>query len=273
MQRHALSALFTLCILFGVLPAVLPVTHAAEAGPQPLRVILVGDSTLAPRNGYGDALCSRFGTSVTCLNRAKNGRSSGSYRAEGSWQDIAALLAGNAAYAATYVFVEFGHNDQPGKPGRSTDLRSEFPVYLKRYVEEIRASGATPVLVTPMSRRSFKGGLLIDDLAPWATATRAVATEQQVALIDLHRVSTAAIQAMGSAEADTLAVEPPPPPQAASVPGDLASIENTSPARSAFDRTHVGAKGARLFARMVEGLVRAELPALAARFKPENEAE
>jgi lysophospholipase L1-like esterase len=263
----------TLVALCGALLPSPPVAAQAGGGGPPLRLILVGDSTLAPRNGYGDALCARLTAAVHCINVAKNGRSSGSYRAEGSWAAVTALLSDRTAAATTYVLVEFGHNDQPGKPGRSTDLQREFPVNLAGYVQDIRAAGATPLLATPLSRRSFKNGVLQDDLGPWAAATRAVATEQQVMLIDLYASSTAAVQAMGSAEADTLAVEPPPAPSsaassAAAPPGDRASIENTSPARSAFDRTHVGPKGAALFARMVEGLLRDSVPALGPYFKP-----
>ncbi len=268
---------------FAALPAILlaalPLAVQADVDGPPVRLILVGDSTLAPRNGYGDALCARFTAAVQCINLAKNGRSSGSYRAEGSWAAVTALLADRQAAVFTYVLVEFGHNDQPGKPGRSTDLQGEFPVNLAGYVSDIRAAGALPLLATPLSRRSFKGGLLIDDLAPWAASTRAVAAERQVPLIELHQASTAAVQAMGSVEADTLAVEPPPassPPSAmtasaAAASGDRASTETTSPARSAFDHTHVGAKGAALFARMVEGLLRERLPALRPYLKSESE--
>ncbi len=258
------------CLLLLAVLAAAASGIADAAGPDGIRVILVGDSTLAPRNGYGDALCARFTPQVACLNLAKNGRSSGSYRAEGSWNPVAALLAGNAAFSATYVLVEFGHNDQPGKPGRSTDLQTEFPANLARYVDEIRTSGATPVLVTPLSRRSFKGAVLVDDLAPWAAAARTVAGAHGAVLVDLHAASTAAVQAMGEAEADTLAVEPPPA-RAASADVDRATTETTGAARSAFDHTHVGAKGAQLFARMVEGLLRRSVPALAPCFKPDTE--
>jgi hypothetical protein len=45
--------------------------HAADmpapAPAKPIRVILVGDSTMAPHNGYGDALCARFTMEVTCV--------------------------------------------------------------------------------------------------------------------------------------------------------------------------------------------------------------
>ena len=249
-------------------------THAAQ---PPIRVILVGDSTLAPNNGYGDALCQRFSAEVTCINLAKNGRSSGSYRAEGSWQKVQALLADKGSFAASYVLVEFGHNDQPGKPGRSTDLKTEFPVNIGRYVDDIRAAGGTPVLATPLTRRSFVGPRLVNDLQPWADATARVAAEQRVPLIDLLTASAAAVQAMGSAQADTLAVEPPPPatgasasaPASAPASSDLAQIERVTTAKSAFDHTHVGPKGARLFAGIVAGLMQDAVPSLRAYFKNE----
>jgi lysophospholipase L1-like esterase len=236
---------------------------------KPPRLLLVGDSTLAPRNGYGDALCARFQPGLQCLNLAKNGRSSGSYRAEGSWQQVMALLQSNADFSATYVMIEFGHNDQPGKPGRSTDLRTEFPANLARFVDEVRASGATPVLATPLTRRSFKDGLLVDDLALWAQATRTVAQDKQVPLVDLLAASRKAVQAMGQAEADTLAVEPPVSAAAASAPQSLNAVEAVTTKRSAFDRTHVGPKGAALFANIVAPLLREAVPALAPQLKPE----
>ena len=249
-----------------VMSGLLVALSACASTPQaPIRVILVGDSTLAPNNGYGDALCQRFTAQVTCINLAKNGRSSGSYRAEGSWQKVQQLLADKGAFKATYVLIEFGHNDQPGKPGRSTDLKTEFPVNLARYVDEVQAFGGKPVLVTPLTRRSFKGDLLVNDLQPWADADREVATARHVPLIDLFATSAAAVQAMGSAEADTLAVEPPPAvPQATA---DLNQVERVTTAKSAFDHTHVGPKGANFFAAMVAKLLHQAIPALTPYFK------
>lgn len=243
-------------------------TACAQAD-KPVRLLLVGDSTLAPHNGYGDALCARFQPGLQCLNLAKNGRSSGSYRAEGSWQQVMALLQSNAEFSATYVMIEFGHNDQPGKPGRSTDLQTEFPVNLARYVDEVRTTGAMPVLATPLTRRSFKDGLLVDDLALWAQATRTVAQDKHVPLVDLLAASRKAVQAMGQADADTLAVEPPPSAAAASAPPDPNAVEAVTTKKSAFDRTHVGPKGAALFADIVAPLLREAVPALAPQMRPD----
>jgi lysophospholipase L1-like esterase len=241
-------------------------TSIARAAEDPVRIILVGDSTMAPDTGYGDALCRRFQADVTCLNLAKGGRSSGSYRAEGSWDKVRALLQDSRRYRATYVLIQFGHNDQPGKPGRSTDLATQFPQNMTAYAAEVKALGATPVLVTPLSRRSFKDGALENDLQPWAEATRRVAAGEHVPLLELNADSVAAVQAMGMAEADTLAMAPPPPP------GSPPPEKRPGESYRGFDRTHLGAKGAALFSRMVAGELARAVPALSAEFRPGADA-
>ncbi|MBI3729993.1 MAG: rhamnogalacturonan acetylesterase [Burkholderiales bacterium] len=234
-------------------------SQAPALATKPTRIILVGDSTMAPKSGYGDALCQRFKPDVTCLNLAKGGRSSGSYRAEGSWEVVQKLMANNAQFSQTLVLIQFGHNDQPGKPGRSTDLATEFPVNMAGYVDDLQTAGAQAVLVTPLTRRSFKGTQLQDDLRPWAEASIKVAANKHVPMIDLNAISYNSVQAMGQAEADTLAMAPPPAVQAVSTPStpgtaattDLAKTERAGAAKSAFDRTHLGSKGATHFSAMV----------------------
>jgi lysophospholipase L1-like esterase len=238
--------------------------QAAEPARAPIRVILVGDSTMATKSGYGDALCARFAPDVSCINLARGGRSTSSFRAEGRWDEVQRLLKDGGAFRATYVLVQFGHNDQPGKPGRSTDFVTEFPANMARYAAETRALGGVPVLVTPLTRRTFKGQYLHNDLAPWAEATRKAAEREHAALLDLNADSYAAVQAMGQLEADTLAMAPPPAVVAA--PADPNKIEPAGAAKSAFDRTHVGAKGSALFATMVEREMVRALPETAAYF-------
>jgi lysophospholipase L1-like esterase len=242
---------------------------SAHAADKPVRFILVGDSTMASTSGYGDAFCARVNRANTCINLAKGGRSSGSFRAEGRWDEVEGLLRGAAAYSATYVLIQFGHNDQPGKPGRSTDLKTEFPVNMARYAQEVKALGGVPVLVTPLTRRTFKDGVLENNLAPWADVIRATAAAQKSPLLDLNAESYAAVQAMGQDEADTLAMVPRPPGYDA--PPVAGKVEVAGAAKTAFDRTHLGAKGAAYFSRMVMEEIKRAMPEAAGYFKPENE--
>jgi lysophospholipase L1-like esterase len=252
--------------------------HAGEA--KPVRFILVGDSTMAKRSGYGDAFCARVTTADTCLNLARAGRSSSSFRREGRWDEVEGLLRGSAAYRATYVLIQFGHNDQPGKPGNSTDLVTEFPANMARYAREVKALGGVPVLVTPLTRRTFVDGRLDNNLRPWADAVLKVARQERVPVLDLNADSHAAVQAMGQDEADTLAVEPRPahwvgpavlPGAPGFGPATPENVQRPSTPRTAFDRTHLGHKGAAYFARMVEAELEKALPELGAEFSPENE--
>ena len=166
---------------------------------------------MAVRSGWGPGFSRDIVSQVTFTNMAKGGRSSGSYRAEGSWAKVMEELKRNAEFKATYVLIQFGHNDQPGKPGRSTDLATEFPVNIRQYVQDVLTNGAKPVLLTPLTRRWFTDGNVKNDLAPWADATKKVAAEMGVPVLDLNADSVAAIQKMGPVEANTLAMAPPPP--------------------------------------------------------------
>ena len=250
----------------------------AEPGPaatsiQAEKIILVGDSTTAVLSGWGSTFCDRHVLSrLTCVNLAREGRSTSSYRVEGSWEIALGEMA-TPGYARTYVLIQFGHNDQPGKPGRSTDLATEFPANLTRYVEEARARGAIPVLVTPLARRQFIDGVQQNTLEPWAKAARQVAEATGAPLIDLNRLSVAAVQAMGPAAAASLAQNPPSPEGATALlsgttvelppavrPQAAEGVFGQPPL--AFDYTHLGPEGAAFIATLMTQELGRVLPEL-----------
>jgi lysophospholipase L1-like esterase len=265
--------------------------QAADAAPakfKAIKIVLVGDSTTAVLGGWGQSFCGWHVTSfAACINLARGGRSSGNYRAEGSWA-LAMDEINSGGFTDTYVLIQFGHNDQPGKPGRSTDLATEFPANMKRYVEDVRAAGAKPILVTPLTRRQFIDGKLQDDLGPWADAVRKVAAETKTPLVDLHARSQAAVQAMGPVEAMKFAQRPPSaevvdaatrtgttiaantgvagaraaPATPASAQQNNAAVEPMGQARLAFDYTHLGLVGADYFSAIVTDELSKAVPAL-----------
>lgn len=275
--------------------AVAGAAHAAvdpsisdRPAPTPIRaskIVLVGDSTTAVQGGWGPRFCADHVTSfAACLNLARGGRSTYNYRAEGSWALVEAEMR-TPGYAATWVLIQFGHNDQPGKPGRSTDLQQEFPDNLRRYVQQVRAAGATPVLLTPLTRRQFVDGVLVDDLAPWADSVRAVARELQVPLVDLHARSRVLVQALGPVPAMRLAQAPASQAQVASALGGTtvgaspglagapaavqnAALEPMGQAKRAFDYTHLGDEGAQVFASLVATELAREVPEMRALLLP-----
>ena len=91
-----------------------------------------------------------LGPGAECINTAANGRSSKSFIDEGRWRDALALRG-------DYYLIQFGHNDEPGKgPDRETDPGTTYTANMSRYVDEARAIGATPVLVTSLTRRAVQ---------------------------------------------------------------------------------------------------------------------
>ena len=112
-----------------------------------------------------------------------------------------------------------------------------------------------------LTRRTFRNGVLKDDLRPWAGATIRVGAETGTPVLDLNAESAAAVEKMGPAEANTLATAPVPAEIAGAAAGP-----NSPPApkggKNPFDYTHIGPKGAALFGKMVARELIAAVPAL-----------
>src|ERR1700761_832641 len=112
-----------------------------------IRVWLIGDSTMSdkeikayPETGWGMPFAHFFDSTVVVDNRAKNGRSTKSFIAEGRWD--AAL---KEMQAGDYVFIQFGHNDEV--PSKATYTpEDQFSANLVRFIREARSKGANPVL-------------------------------------------------------------------------------------------------------------------------------
>jgi lysophospholipase L1-like esterase len=138
---------------------------------------------------------------------------------------------------------------------------------MRQYVREVQQAGAHAVLITPLTRRTFKDGKLTDTLGPWASATRKVATEERVPVLDLNADSTAAVQKMGPTEANTMAMTAPPPAVVeAALQGN--SITVPSNPSTTFDYTHLGERGSAFFGRMVADEVSKLIPQLRPFIKP-----
>lgn len=167
-------------------------------GPQ---LFLIGDSTMAdkpladnPERGWGQLLPVFFGAGVAIKNHAMNGRSTKSFIDEGRWDAALKQLR-----AGDWVFIQFGHNDEKKEdPARYAAPQGDYRKNLTRFVEETRGKGAHPVLLTPVMRRRFdKEGKFFDTHGEYPDAVRALATELNVPLIDLHKSTQTLIEKHG----------------------------------------------------------------------------
>ncbi len=205
-----------------------------------MKIVLVGDSTVATGGGWGPGFCAVMTPNVTCVDLALNGRSTKSFIDEGAW-------AKALAEKGDYYFIQFGHNDQKKNiASLYTDSETTFQDYLRRYIKDVRAIGAVPVLVTSLSRRTFKDGKVVEDLKDYAAATKKVGAEEFVTVVDLNAMSTAMLNRMGQEEADKLDK---------TNGGDIAGDARTAVGKTAIDRTHLNPAGQKIFGRMVADAV------------------
>jgi pectinesterase len=219
--------------------------RAADEKAATVKIALAGDSTVTDQSGWGRGFAARLGPGAECVNFARSGRSSRSYMSEGHWRKLLEARPDS-------ILIQFGHNDQPGKgPERETDPSTTYREFLARYVEEARAIGARPILVTSLARRHFTPEGKIDStLTPYAEAVKAVAAEKHVPVIDLHARSIELLDRLGpeaSAEFD-------PRPRA----------DADAEAKAAGpDKTHLSPRGSEVFGAMVADELRKVEPALA----------
>jgi lysophospholipase L1-like esterase len=200
----------------------------------PVKIVLVGDSTVATGGGWGPGICAVMTPNVTCVDLALNGRSSKSFIDEGAWKKA-------LAEHGDYYLIQFGHNDQKADPARHTDAEGSFKDYLQRYISDVQAMGAVPGLVTSLSRRTFKDGKVVEDLNDYAAATKEVGAKDGITVIDLNAISTAMLNQMGQDEADEFDALLHPD----------ATAENPSAGKTTLDRTHLNPYGQKVFGRIV----------------------
>ncbi|MBK1878373.1 rhamnogalacturonan acetylesterase [Pelagicoccus mobilis] len=167
--------------------------HSSFSSERKATVIaLIGDSTVTDESGWGSAFANHFDKSVTVTNFAVGGRSSKSWFDEGRLPEALEIRP-------DFVFIQFGHNDQPGKgPDRETDPNSTYRENIIHYIDEFRQIGSHPIIVSSVTRRNFNdSGQIQSTLGPWAEAARSAAKQANATFLDLHSLSIAYHNAIG----------------------------------------------------------------------------
>jgi len=184
----------------GITLMILTLLLAAFVPPErTIKVWLIGDSTMAdkeikayPETGWGMPFAHFFDSTVVVDNRAKNGRSTRTFIAEGRWDAVMQEMK-----PGDWVFIQFGHNDEVPTKGSYTP-EDQFEANLIRFIKDVRDKQATPVLITPVARRKFDaGGKVQETHAVYAAIVRKVAAAQHTPLIDLDKESQSLLQQLG----------------------------------------------------------------------------
>ncbi|SEW41257.1 pectinesterase family protein [[Clostridium] fimetarium] len=219
-----------------------------------VNIFLAGDSTVKDystagmymsgkaqsEGSWGEYLQSFFDSKVVKIqNYANGGRSTRNFINEGSLDKISAKIT-----TGDYLLIQFGHNDCANSSGYladryvplgTPDANGIFPVtagakvdniytydcgatykwYLLQYINAVKAAGATPVLVTPVSRQYYNAdgtikphhdstdtttGTYVSSNDAYVTAMKQLAVEQNVLLIDAFQLTKNMYQAAYTAD-------------------------------------------------------------------------
>jgi len=176
---------------------------------------IIGDSTVKNGKGKGDgdlwgwgSILGEYFDTSRCLvrNHALGGRSSRTFITEGHWDVVLSTLK-----KGDYVIMQFGHND--GGPlddtarargtikGTGEEMKDIYnPImkknetvhtygwYLRKYVADIKAHGATAIICSPIPRNMWVDGKCVratEDYGKWA---REVAEATGAYFIDLNNL-------------------------------------------------------------------------------------
>jgi lysophospholipase L1-like esterase len=160
-------------------------------------VFLCGNSTVVDQDndpwcGWGQLFTSFFGPGVAVANYAESGEASNTFITARRLDKLLTQVK-----KGDYIFVEFGHNDQKQK-GEGKGAWTSYTQALQKFIDEARAHGALPVIVTSMHRRNFDAeGKVINTLGDFPEAARQVAKKNDVPLIDLNAMSKILYEAWG----------------------------------------------------------------------------
>lgn len=248
--------------------SLLPCWTLAQDPARP-SLYIIGDSTVRNNTpgqmGWGDPLKSLFDAQkITVENHAIGGRSSRTFLTEGRWQTVLDRLK-----PGDFVVMQFGHNDGgPFDTGRARasirgvgeetkdvtleangqkEIVYSFGHYMRRYIEETKAKGAHPIVVSLIPRNMWQSGKVQrndKDYALWAKQT---AEMTKSAFIDFNQILAKEYELLG--ESATMAIF------------------------ATGDHTHTNQAGARFHAQILARELRAiPEPALASYLLPFDES-
>lgn len=192
---------------------------------------IIGDSTVRNGDGtgknkqwgWGSVISSSFDTNrITIKNMAIGGRSSRTFITDGRWDAILKTLK-----KGDYVLMQFGHNDSSplddtarargtikgiGNDSVETynpirkmkEVVHTYGWYMRKFIVETKAKGATPVICTPIPRNNWKNGKIVrgnDDYVKWC---KDLSTAEHAFLIDLNNRIADAYDVMDTTQVNSL---------------------------------------------------------------------
>ncbi|KAJ6008388.1 SGNH hydrolase [Penicillium herquei] len=208
-------------------------TVSPTLAAKPAAFYLAGDSTTAAQSsgggGWGVGFLETLANGAIGVDLGYNGDTTATFVSGGAWANVIDAVTRSKASFQPYVTIQFGHNDQKSTSGVTL---AEYATNLENMAQAVLSAGGIPILVTPLSRRTFNSttGLVIEDLATQRNITITVSESIGVNYIDLNEASTRYLDSIGAS--------------------DSASYN-----RVATDYTHLNPTGSVVFGNMVSWLL------------------
>ena len=209
-------------------------------------IFMAGDSTCAnypeksaPQTGWGQMLQLFCKENCKVYNFAKSGASSRSFIEKKLWDNLIAKVQ-----KGDFVIVQFGHNDSKKNHNRFAAPGAAYDANLKKFIADVRAKGAYPVIATSIARANFKNGKIVPgNLNAYRAACFNVGKAENVPVVDLLAETGNCFDKLGPAETYKLFM-------------CSSGIE-----KKKNDRTHVNKAGAETIAKLfVENAKKQNLP-------------
>ena len=203
-----------------------------------------GDSTVQfndystfPQTGLGQGLTRYLKHGIRIENYAKNGRSTKSFLDEGRFEPIEKRIS-----EGDFLFIQFGHNDEKKEdPSRYTDPFGSYSLNLEYMCKKALEVKAHPVLITPLERRKFEGGVLTKGQhTEYVRAMKELSEKLSVPCIDLNEKSRRALEKTGDEDSKKWYLHFP------------AGVYKNCPGGKADD-THLSFDGAYFYAGLIAG--------------------
>ena len=199
--------------------------------PKLVSLFLIGDSTV--RNGEGDGANGQWGwggpisdyfnpKKINVVNRALGGLSSRTYLTFGYWDRLTAMLK-----PGDFVIMQFGHNDSgpindnlrargtikgTGEEREEIDniLTGKHEVvhsygwYLRKFIADTLAKGATPILCSPVPRKIWQDGKITSNAEDYGRWAGEIAESAKVRFVPLNAIISRKYEELGPARVEPL---------------------------------------------------------------------
>lgn len=221
-MRRSLPIFFVI-----IIASIVAMAQREKIDPRRPTLFIIGDSTVKTntpgQQGWGDPIIAYFDLAkINVVNCAIGGRSSRTFLTEGRWDEILAQLK-----RGDFVLMQFGHNDagpiNDTQRARGTirgigdetveidnlltkkhEVVHTYGWYLRKYIRDAKAKGATPIVLSPIPRKIWKDGRIVRASRDYGLWAAQAARAEGVPFVDLNEIIAQHYEKMGTEKVNAL---------------------------------------------------------------------